>query len=37
MQECTYVPVDGDSSKEKCTGCGNVRTVAQNTIPEDDK
>lgn len=36
-EECTYVPVDGDSSKEKCTGCGNVRTVAQSTIPEDDE
>ncbi len=26
-EECTYVPVEGESNKEKCTGCGNVRTV----------
>ena len=35
-EECTYVPVDGESNKEKCTGCGNVRTVGPITSETEE-
>lgn len=35
-EECTYVPVEGESNKEKCTGCGNVRTVGPITSETEE-